>query len=352
MKKRAFLPTLAAATLLACGHTNIPVYAPPARPGAEPARAPSFAEFDLEGSQSPTPTRLVREDVVRVLAWGYPELTHEAVVQPDGKITVPVVGEIQAVGRTIAEVTADVRRALDARVEPDKALRLEVDDTVRLFVWRAPELTHVAVVQPDGKLVLPLVGEIVARGRTLAEVQAEVRQKLAFYLANAAVSLLPERIRKMSLPGVQVSVLPLKLRQRQVMVFGEVVNPGPVPISGDLRVLDALAAARYLNTAALDEVIVIRNPDGKEPQYRRLRLGQAMDGVNPAQNIFLADRDALFVPKTPIAKIGDFIEQFIMRTRPIFDWWYAANAAYYARDLFRSTLQTNELLRQSATPPR
>ena len=119
-------------------------------------------------------------------------------------------------------------------------------------------------------------------------------------------------------------------------------------IRGSLRLVEALAQAQMREkTVDLNSIIVIRNPEGRSPQYRMIRLADYFEGRAPDQNIFLQHHDIVVVPRTAIAKAGDFVEQFFSRTAPIFTWWTAMFQASVARDSADTTRLINESLTRS-----
>jgi hypothetical protein len=71
------------------------------------------------------------------------------------------------------------------------------------------------------------------------------------------------------------------------------------------------------------------------PEYKVLQIAAYLDGKATDQNIPLRPDDVIIVPKTTITKIGDFIDRFFVRTRPMLDWWSALQQARYAQDASR-----------------
>ncbi len=335
------LPCLA--LLGGCAVLETPIPGIPQETVAASKDAVNATEFDLEKANVLTPMRLQRDDSVKLVVMGYPELTHVAAVQRDGKASFPLIGEVAAANRSISEVREEVFKRLTEQTT-SAPVRIEPDDQLRFAVWRQPTLTHVATVQSDGRATFPLIGEVAAAGRTLAEIREEAQTRLAQFLREPQVSIMPERMRRRALVNPQISLLPEKVRERRVAVLGEVLLPGMYPISGGLRVMDVLAQSRYRTDVDLNSVVVIRDATGKAPQYRMLRLGDYSEGKAPNQNIYLSDEDIVFVPRSLIVKIGDFIEKFFTRTRPVFDWWTALQNARYAEDAAKLNQRLFQLL--------
>jgi len=301
-------------------------------------------EIDVKlAARTPQLLRLERDDYIKLSVLGYPELTHVGKIQRDGRVTLPVVGDIPAEGKTLREVREEVRKLLSSNGD-STAPGIAVDDVLRMTVWRHPDLDATVPVASDGTITLPLVGDIQATGKTLADIRETVREKLSVYLRDPKVSILIEKqIRRGLILDPQVSILPERMRERKAIVIGEVMIQGPQIIGEQSRVMDVIGGARLnMQTAQLNDIVLIRNVDGKVPQYTKLLIGDYLDGKAPDQNIYLAPDDVIVVPKTLISSIGDFIERFFVRTKPLFDWWNAMYQAKYADQYNRSIIKLYE----------
>lgn len=304
-------------------------------------------EIDLVEAAKPQLLRLDVDDQLRFVVLGYPELTTVARVQQDGRVSLPVVGDFEARGLTLQEAREELQRRLAGSANRT-ALTLRPGDELQITVWRHADLTQTLTVQNDGVMTVPLIGEINADGRTLAELRAEIASRMAAFVRDPQVSLIPVRVRRPgSLANAEVSLLMERQRERHVAVLGEVLVQGRQPIFPGMRVLDAIAQARYdINNAELDSVVVIRNPNARVPEYRLLKLASYMEGgeLRTDQNLLLRPDDVVIVPRTTIAKIGDFIERFFSRTKPVFDWWSSLQQARYAESISRNTVRLYQAL--------
>jgi polysaccharide export outer membrane protein len=301
--------------------------------GVAPARV---VEIDLGAAAQVEPLRLDVDDQLRLIVLGHPELTHIARVQTDGRAAFPVIGDLSVKGLTLQQVRDEIRAQFGETAQRQRQIFVP-GDQLQVTVWRHPDLTHNGFVQADGMLALPLIGEIRAEGRTLAELRAEISERLKPFLREPNVSVLPTKMnRPAGLVSADVSLLMEHPRMRQVIVLGEVGVQGPQVATPGLRVVDALAQARYnVNNADLDSVVLIRNSHAQVPEYKVLQIAAYLDGKATDQNIPLRPDDVIIVPKTTITKIGDFIDRFFVRTRPMLDWWSALQQARYAQDASR-----------------
>lgn len=307
----------------------------------------SIAEFDLGPAVSPGEQRFQTGDGIKVAVWGYPELDHTATVQPNGHITLPLVGEVNAAGLSVSELRARITDALKPYTSVSTPL-LRPGDQLAMDVWQRTELSKTAVIAPDGSVTLPLVGRVIAAGRPVEDIRNEVQERMLVFLRDARVTLLPTLMNRRVLYDYQVSVLATHLEPRRAAIIGEVGLQGLYEIKGSLRLLQALAQAQVVEkSAAMNSVIVIRNRDSAAPLYRKIRLTDFIEGNAPDQNIYLQHEDIVIVPKTAIAKAGDFVEQFFARTAPMFSWWSAAWQASVAPQTADTTKLINESLKRN-----
>jgi polysaccharide biosynthesis/export protein len=155
-----------------------------------------------------------------------------------------------------------------------------IEDVLSIMVWREPDLSvKELVVRPDGKISLPLVGDILANGLTPKQLQDSIAEKLKAYVA---------------VPSVFVTVL--KTLSQSVSVVGQVNRPGVVPLGGPLTVLDLLARAGGLNEYANEKDIrILRQEGGKTVQFP-FNYKDAIRGKNLKQNIQLKNGDIVMIP--------------------------------------------------------
>src|SRR3954464_6651408 len=119
-------------------------------------------------------------------------------------------------------------------------------DVLAIQVFDQADLGGKYTVETDGTFSFPLVGRITAGGLTLRTLEGELRKKLADgYFRNP-----------------QVSVAVEQYRSRRVFVVGEVRNPGPVPLTGGMTLIEALARAGSTLPSASGEVAIVRDAGG------------------------------------------------------------------------------------------
>jgi len=156
--------------------------------------------------------------------------------------------------------------------------RIGREDVLEVIVWHEPELTRVVPVRPDGRISLPLAGEVEAAGKTPAELQAGLTKVLAPYIKDTAVAVLVREIN-----GARVYVL------------GEVTKPGGFPLRGPMTVMQAIAVAGGRTEFAKDEVVWLRQETGGKTSRVALSFGDLVKG-EAVGALWLRPGDILYVP--------------------------------------------------------
>ena len=162
--------------------------------------------------------------------------------------------------------------------------RIGVDDMVQVSVWRNPDLGITAPVRPDGKISVPLVGDIVAGGRTADEVAKDLQQKLATYVQEP-----------------QVTVILTELRSHEylsrVRVTGAVRTPVSIPYRQGMTVLDAVLAAGGITEFAAPDRSSLHRKTGDSAQAYGVQLGDILTNGNLSTNYKVAPGDVITVPE-------------------------------------------------------
>jgi polysaccharide biosynthesis/export protein len=154
------------------------------------------------------------------------------------------------------------------------------EDVLAVNVWKEPEVSRAVVVRSDGKISLPLLGDIQAAGKTPKQLQVEIAQGLTSHI-----------------PAPEVAVMVQTINSKKYSILGQVARAGTSPLSGPLTVLDAIAAAGGFQTfAKRKKVYILRTgPDGREQRIPFNYL-EVIKGKHPEQNVQLQARDIIIVP--------------------------------------------------------
>jgi polysaccharide export outer membrane protein len=167
-----------------------------------------------------------------------------------------------------------------AKGDSDPAYVIGVDDVLVINVWKEPEVSRTVPVRSDGKISLPLVGELQAAGQTPRQLEEGIKKCLQSYISE------PE-----------VTVILQDSKSQKINILGRVTRPGTYLMSSSTTVLDAIAmAGGFKDFAKQKSIYVLRkSPDGTE-QRISFNYKEVIKGKNPEQNIHLLPRDTLVVP--------------------------------------------------------
>ncbi|MEM7694603.1 MAG: polysaccharide biosynthesis/export family protein [Pseudomonadota bacterium] len=175
------------------------------------------------------------------------------------------------------------------------ALRLVIGDELRITLPFYEDEDVTATVAPDGNIYLELLGAVRANGRTIGGLEKDLEARFARFLR------FPE-----------VGVVPNNFASRQVFVGGEVENAGVYPLSGPTGVLEAVfQAGGFLETADQKRVVLIRRGPNNLPMLRYMDLKSFANDGTPTENTLLAAFDIVVVPQSGIAKVNQFVRQYI-----------------------------------------
>ena len=181
---------------------------------------------------------------------------------------------------------------------PEK-LRLSAGDTIEIKFPYAVQFNEIQTVRPDGNIVMPLVGEIRAAGKTPAELQTQLIRLHSDHLQH------PE-----------LAVIVRTLYNRKVYVSGQVIEPGLIDMPGRMSVLEAIneAGGFDMETAKAGSVVLVRYNNGN-PVGHKLNLEDAIKGKD-FEPVYLEPKDVVFVPQTNIVKVGQWVSQHIYDLLP------------------------------------
>jgi polysaccharide export outer membrane protein len=156
--------------------------------------------------------------------------------------------------------------------------QIEIEDILRVSVWREPELTISVPVRTDGKISLPLLNDVQAAGLTPLELGVSITQGLKRYLDDP-----------------RVTVVVSQMKSRKVYMLGEVMHHGPLALTPDMTVLQALATSGLSPFANTKKIYVLRLVNGAQQKfpvnYKDMVKGKAVE-----QNIVLKPDDTIVVP--------------------------------------------------------
>jgi polysaccharide biosynthesis/export protein len=153
-------------------------------------------------------------------------------------------------------------------------------DILQLFVWKEPELTRDVTVRVDGRITVPLLGDVDAAGKTPKALAEELQASLAKFLA-----------------APQVTVGVSQPNSMRFYVIGMVNKPGDFPYVGQVNLVQALAlAGGFQQFAKTDEIQVLRKDKSGKGTFLSVSYKKLESGKDVEQNIRLLPGDTVIVP--------------------------------------------------------
>lgn len=152
------------------------------------------------------------------------------------------------------------------------------DDTLRISVWKEPDLSEILPVRPDGKISMPLLNDIPAAGLTPLQLKDSITDKLKKFIADP-----------------RVTVVVTAMNSQRVFVSGEVLHSGPIALLPHMTVLQALSQAGFNQFANLKGIYLLRTENGKQEKIP-FNYKEVIKGNRPEQNIMLKPGDTVVVP--------------------------------------------------------
>jgi len=179
------------------------------------------------------------------------------------------------------KTTLPVQERNGSEAKPhDDSFVIGNDDVLAINVWKEPDISRSIPVRSDGKISLPLVGEVQAAGQTPLKLEQEIAGRLQNYISQPEVTVMVQQI-----------------NSQKFNVLGQVAHPGTFVIANSPTVLDAIALAGGFRDFAKQKSIYIlrQNADGSQTRVA-FNYKEVVKGTNAAQNIKLQPRDTVVVP--------------------------------------------------------
>jgi polysaccharide export outer membrane protein len=155
------------------------------------------------------------------------------------------------------------------------------EDVLDVTVWRNPDLSKEVAVRPDGRISLPLIGEVTAVGKTPAQLTEEISAKLKEYKENP-----------------QVSIVIKEVNSYAIFVLGEVAKPGRYPLKSKATLLQGITiAGGFTPVAARNKLVVFRfGENGQSDEKIKASYDDIILRDGSKQNIELKPGDTIVVP--------------------------------------------------------
>jgi polysaccharide biosynthesis/export protein len=153
------------------------------------------------------------------------------------------------------------------------------DDVLAINVWKEPDISRSIPVRSDGKISLPLVGEVQAAGLTPLKLENDIAVRLKNYIAEPEVTVMVQQV-----------------NSQKFNILGQVARPGSYVIANSPTVLDAIALAGGFRDFAKQKSIYVLRPGAAGESRIKFNYKEVSQGKNMEQNIKLQPGDTIIVP--------------------------------------------------------
>jgi polysaccharide biosynthesis/export protein len=160
-----------------------------------------------------------------------------------------------------------------APVDP-KTYVIGPEDVISVGVFHEPDMTRMESVRPDGKITMPLIGDIQAEGLTPERLRTQLKQALSTLMNN---------------PDVTITIM--AVNSKRYTIAGQVMRPGPVALVLPTHVFDALSSVGFRDFANVKKIVILRGSERIKFNYN-----DVLHGKNLEQNILLQAGDTIYVP--------------------------------------------------------
>jgi len=245
-------------------------------------------------------------DVVRVEFYYHPEINRDVSIRTDGKISLPLKGDIDAAGLTPSGLREKLIRLYgDTFKDPEITITpVEYNQAIKqlkeAISTSSRGQSKLSAIRPDGYISFPLLGDIMGTGLTLPQLKERLTTEYGKIINNLSISLILEQI-----------------KSNLVYVMGEVRTPGYYLMESPTTATQILArAGGLLNSAKTNNILVVSRNKERKPVGRLIDLDKILGEGNIGNDIMLKQYDVVYVPKSVIAKVDLFVDQYINQLIP------------------------------------
>lgn len=237
--------------------------------------------------ENPAEYLLEIQDSLKVEFFNQPDLNRTVSLRSDGKITLPLVGDIHAAGLSTSQLEQEViKRYKQYLIDPVITVYLErfnvkIDELKKAITTAPRGQSKISPVRPDGRTSFPFIGDVKVAGLTVEEVRKIINEKYRQYVRNLEITVVIERV-----------VNPT------IFVMGEVNGPGDLTITGPLYLSQVISRAKGLTILADGKhVTVIRRFGVSKPVVFHADLDAVLLKGDISKDILLTEDDMVFVPR-------------------------------------------------------
>lgn len=252
--------------------------------------------------------RLSVGDILKVECEHHSEINRDVTVRPDGNITLPRIGDVDVLGLSTNAIR-DKLTNLFSKDFRDPSITVTVIQSNRAIDYLKIAITtsergqsKLSTVRPDGYLSMPIINDVMARGKTLPELKRAITAEYDKIIDN-----------------LTLSIVLWEMKANLVYITGEVAKPDYYLMEGPNTVSQIVArAGGFLDTSEKKSVLVISRDEQRRPWGRLVDMEKVFSSGDISQDVVLHQYDVVYVPKSSIARRDLFVEQYISRLLPSF----------------------------------
>ena len=254
--------------------------------------------FQIRDWDGTSEFKLEIDNTVAVKFVHMPELNETQSIQPDGKISLPYVGQVEIAGLTVEQANERIHQAYDGVLRNPEVYLVVTEYRNRIKELKTDlhtasrGLSRLVTVRPDGYCTFPIAGDLFVSGKTVPEVKKALDDTYGQFL-----------------PGLHVDLFLEQHSGSKVYVMGSVRQGGAFDIAKPMTIMEAVSLAGGLdNDAEPEEVMVFRRKD-RTVYARRIDLAQTLNGASAGAAFYLKPDDILYVPRSRISEAAQVMQE-------------------------------------------
>lgn len=259
--------------------------------------------YHINYEKNPETYKFEVQDKVNVFFPFQPQFSSTVMVRTDGRISLPMVGEVMVESLTPTELTAELKkRYAKFIINPTITVSLQefnvkIEELKKAITTAPRGQSKIAPITPDGRISLPIVGNMQAAGLTLRELEKLINERYSSYVRNLQTTLIVSEIHHM-----------------KFFLLGEVDKPGEFEMAGRPTLLEAIAkAGGPKTTAAMSDVLVIRSEGLEKPIIFKVDLEKTLASGVLYPGLTVQPADIIYVPKTRLDNVNDMIAKIFTK---------------------------------------
>ena len=245
-------------------------------------------------------------DVLKVEFAYHSDMNRELTVRPDGNITMPKKGAVNALGLTPLQLQTKIEKIYSKEfIDPVVTITMiqynrTIDRLKRAITTSVRGQSKLSTIRPDGYLSFPVINDVLAGGKTLPELKKILTKQYQAQVDNLTITLI------------------LKVMKANIVyIMGEVVRPNSYLIDGTISVSQLVArAGGAKDTAEKSSILIISRDKNRRPWGRLADLNKILYHGDLSRDLVLHQYDIVYVPKSSIARRNLFVEQYINKMIP------------------------------------